>query len=222
MQVFYRPSDDAEHWRSPYILNYAVSGCPRLLQSEVSVAGNFELLIPPESGGLQHFWRDNSLNERPWLDEPKFAENLRGTEPVALFETIHRGVSDLLTFAVCSGEFYSIVRTNYRWGNPIRLAGGPISRGRPAAVRSRQPGEVYEFFVPVIDGGTQRYDFDAATSSWSERERFAMELDHVDAVAAVADVAGCDVVARCGTVMYHVTRNGDGAADWTKPLGITV
>lgn len=51
----------------------SVSGNPAVMQSRFGDRGNFELLVPTQSGGVEHWWRDNDAAGDRWTRAASFA-----------------------------------------------------------------------------------------------------------------------------------------------------
>ncbi len=218
LEFCYHPSDDISHWNVPYGLDIRVDGRPLLIQSALGENGNFELVIPLTSGGLQHWWRDNTEAKRRWRPEQVFATDLANPRLIAMFEIIEGGQSDLIVFCQTQETIVSIRRTNYKWGRPAVIGEASIPLGFATAVRHPNIDSYYDFFIPTESSGIDRFVYDEQ-GKWSKLEQIA-EGFQVNAVAAVRHKNRCDLIMRSSDSLYYFAQSESGS-NWTEPISIT-
>lgn len=68
---FYRDANSG-NWSGPDFFASGVSGTPSFIQSKIGAPGNFEVVTPLASGGMGHFWRENSHPAMPWHGPNQF------------------------------------------------------------------------------------------------------------------------------------------------------
>jgi hypothetical protein len=67
---FYR--DYQGNWNETTLFASGVSGAPSLIQGPFGSPGNFEVVTPLATGGMAHYWRDNSNPSQPWYGPTLF------------------------------------------------------------------------------------------------------------------------------------------------------
>lgn len=69
LQHYYRSGST---WHGPTTaFGIGISGAPTLIQGRFGIPGNFEVVAPAASGGMMHFFRDNT-NGQPWYGTATF------------------------------------------------------------------------------------------------------------------------------------------------------
>jgi KAP family P-loop domain len=217
LEFLYRPSDDALHWRVPYSLGVKVVGRPLLLQSVLGENGNFELVVPLASGGLQHWWRDNTANDRPWRPETIFAEELSDARLFAMFEVIVHERSDLIVFCQSTSRIFYIRRENYQWARPQQIADGVASAAHASALQAVNRADTYDFFLPAAEGGIDYFVYDDV-QGWRKVHTFAQNIK-ADAIAAAGDAARQHLIVRSSEALHYMTRPAEAEA-WSDPIDI--
>jgi hypothetical protein len=66
LAYFWRDSGPQRSWRGPYFIAGGARGNPVLIQSSYGSKGNFELMVPSASGGIDFYWRNNDDARMPW------------------------------------------------------------------------------------------------------------------------------------------------------------
>jgi hypothetical protein len=64
-----------------------VAGNPVLIQTRFGTKGNFELVVPSQTGGLLHFWRNNDAPGLPWSIPTPFGEGLGAVDAVTMMQS---------------------------------------------------------------------------------------------------------------------------------------
>src|SRR5688572_14920871 len=115
----------------------AATGSGFLIQSRFGVAGNFQLVVPNELGGLSHYWRDNDSQGFPWQAPDHFGSGF--IDAVSLIQSnIGNGVGSLEVVAREGDRLVHYWREDewpFRWFGPTYFAAG-VS-GNPALIQDR-------------------------------------------------------------------------------------
>lgn len=132
LAFFWRDSGPAFQWHGPFIIASGVSGRPSLIQGRFGSPGNFELVAPMESGGLAHFWRNNSVSGLPWSGAIRFGER-DVFQSAALFQSNYGSPGNLEVIARSDDRLVFFWRDSgpaFTWRGPfvIGLAGGEFIR----------------------------------------------------------------------------------------------
>ena len=127
--------------------------------------GNYELVVPLESGGLAHFYRDNDQAGLPWHGPFAFGTLPGVVEAVSLiqsnFSSAGNGPGNLAVVARIGSELVYYYRddTTFIWHGPTLITTGVA--GVPSFVQAR-PGTFgskgnYELVVPLQSGGLAHF-----------------------------------------------------------------
>jgi hypothetical protein len=191
------------------LLPLTVSGQVTLIQSTFGTQGNFEVVVPLDSGGLAHYSRDNDAEGFPWLALSVFATDAGKVEAVSLiqstffdnFEIVVRIDDRLAHFwrDASSGE----------WFGPNFFASGvsgtvSLIQGRFGAAGN------FEVVAPLAAGGIAHFWRDNQTFDWSDANVFAEDVGKVDEVCLIQGSFGdnFELVARIGDQLAHFWRDG--------------
>jgi len=138
---FYRAKD--LKWHETVQFASGVSGTPALIESTFGLNagphGNFELVAPVATGGLAHWWRDNSVAGEQWHGPTPFGTGTVGA--VALFQSNYDSPGNLEVIARVVGRL--LVRLDQpvlREHRDVRARGDDPDL--PPHVLRRQPGHV--------------------------------------------------------------------------------
>ena len=66
LDFYWRDDAPPFTWHGPIAFETGVIGNPTFIQSRFGQTGNFEMVVPLETGGLAHFWRNNDDPALPW------------------------------------------------------------------------------------------------------------------------------------------------------------
>jgi hypothetical protein len=172
---FWKPINGG--WQATYAIPGAnhERGTPGFWQSTFTPKpgspGNFEVAVPSSSGGIDYFWRDNSISALPWHFAGTIYQSLGLVDDVVLYES----KSGSMEMAARVGlSVYVMTRSApsssnpFIWGNPTLMDSTAI--GRPSYFQSNygQTGN-YELLVPSSQRGFNEYwrNNDVAGTPWT-------------------------------------------------------
>lgn len=151
-------------WSSGTLVASGVSGQPGFTQSK-NYHQNFEVVVPLVSGGLAHYWRDNTTPDMPWRGPNVFGQG-RFFESVSLIES-NFSVGRLEVIARSGSTLWHLWRDdNLAWtsGLEVRVDGPngsttPISATGVHAFLQGKAGTRgdFELVVPLQSGGLMHY-----------------------------------------------------------------
>lgn len=125
--------------------------------------GNFELVVPLQSGGLAHFSRNNHAAGIPWETPVCFGDQKVEIAGVAMIQSSLDRLGNLEMVAVEKNRgklvyYWCEGNQPYQWNGPVYF-GGPGFTGVPSLIQSdfgNVPGN-FELVVPVKGGGLAHY-----------------------------------------------------------------
>ena len=111
----------------------AVRGTPVLVQSRFGQQGNFELVTPASTGGINFSWRNNDDPELPWAPTSRFSESLGAVDAITMIQSNFGDPGNLELIARVGEQLYFLWRDSgpaFQWNGPWRLttvpAGAPL------------------------------------------------------------------------------------------------
>jgi hypothetical protein len=143
---------------------YKFCGNPAFIQGSLGGnRGNFELVVPLQSGGLAHFSRNNHTTGIPWETPVFFGDQKVEISGVAMIQSSLGGQGNLEVVAVEKNRgrlvyYWCDGNQPYQWNGPVYF-GGPGFSGVPSLIQSdfgNLPGN-FELVVPVKGGGLAHY-----------------------------------------------------------------
>jgi hypothetical protein len=130
---FWRDSGPAFDWNGPFPIIAdgsqidGVSANPTLIQSRFGGRGNFELIVPLDSGGLAHYFRDNDDQNPTWHGPTVFAQNIGSVDSVSLIQS-NFGYPGNLEIVVRFGDellfFFRDSGPAFHWYGPYQVTPG--------------------------------------------------------------------------------------------------
>jgi probable HAF family extracellular repeat protein len=198
LDYFFR-EDVGFTWSGAVFITNSVTGVPSFIQATpgtYGTMGNYELVVPLQSGGLAHFYRDNDNPNLPWTQTATFGTELGVVDAVSLiqsnFSTAGNGPGNLAVVARVGNAlvyFYRDDLAPFAWHGPTPIFTG-VS-GNPSFIQAR-PGTYgtkgnYELVVPLQGGGIGHFyrDNDDPNLSWSGPTPFATDQGAADAVSLI-------------------------------------
>ena len=190
--VAYWHPDYTDQWLPMPAPQASVSGSFALIQSRFGGAGNFELVTPLKSGGMQHFWRDNNAPGLPWKPGKIFGQELGYIDAVTMIQSTYSASGNGL------GNFELVVRAGNRlaayWlpDNSDQWLPMPAPQiavsGNPSLIESRfgRSGN-FELVVPLASGGLAHLwrDNDTPGLPWNLARIFGVNLGKVNSVSLI-------------------------------------
>jgi hypothetical protein len=235
-------------WHGPEPIFAGVSGNPSFVQGRpgtYGTKGNYELVVPLQSGGIGHFYRNNDEPNLPWNGPYPFATD-QAVEAVSLIQ------SNLSSSGDPPGNLAVVARIgetlNYflgeegtsPWSGPTAITTGVT--GIPSFVQAR-PGTFgsmgnYELVTPLVSGGMAHFyrDNDDPNMPWIRTDTFGAELGIVNAVSliqsdrstqfvqtGVQGAGNLALLARVagGTNLLYFERDDVAPFAWHGPFTIT-
>jgi hypothetical protein len=230
-QIFDRPLAD---FRSPLY-----RGNPSLIQGRFNADlghGNYELIVPLQSGGIAAYFRLNNEPGRPWQASAVFGQSVGPVEAVSMIQS-HFGdpgnlevvarVRDTLQF------FFRDSGPQFIWNGPFPIR--PDQRlindadGNPVLIQSRN-GHTgnFELITPLAHGGLAHYfrDNDAADFPWHGPTIILAPDRHFEAVTMIESSIGgsnLEVVAQSGQQFFFFFRtNPEDNFQWHGPFPLVL
>lgn len=221
---FYYRSDATFRWEGPTLIATNIAGAPSIIQGTFGQRGNLELVVPLETEGLAHFYRDNDNPDRPWFGPEVFGDGHFGG--AALIQS-NFGIGHLEVVAERNGQllhYWRDERTG-RWHHPTIVA--PEGIGGPPVLIQSTYGRVgnFEVVAPLARGGLVHYwrDNDDPAVPWRQSGTFGEgRLTHLGLVQSNFGTPGnLEVVARDGDRLVHFWRDLESLR-WNsgRPVGI--
>jgi hypothetical protein len=233
-------------WHGPYTIASGVTGTPSFVQARpgtYGTKGNYELVVPLESGGLAHYYRDNDQPGLPWHGPFTFGTLPGVVEAVSLiqsnFSSAGNGPGNLAVVARIGGDLVYYYRDDHTfvWHGPTVITTGVT--GVPSFVQAR-PGTFgnkgnYELVVPLQTGGMAHFyrDNDDPSEPWKGPFTFGTERGLVEAVSLVQSnfsthfaqtgtegPGNLAVVARIGKTLAYFYRDDAAPYIWHGPIQI--
>ena len=197
---------------------------PMLVQSNYGSHGNFELVIPPGTGGLAHFWHNNDGPPdltQPWIRSTTFGLDVGQIDSIGLIQSNLGSPGHLEVLARTGDHLLSFWRDETGWHGafPVVAAGKVVTgiSGNLALIQSRFGWQGnFELVVPLATGGLAHYSRinDDPAMPWSEPIVFGTDSGQVDAVALIESNFGIpgnlEVVARVGDRLIYFWRDPAG------------
>lgn len=87
LDFYWRDSGPSFTWNGPYTIARGVCGNPCFFQGRFGERGNFELIVPVDSGGLAHYWRNNDDPALPWFGPTPFGADSGTFDTVSMIES---------------------------------------------------------------------------------------------------------------------------------------
>jgi hypothetical protein len=204
--VYYYRDDTTFTWHGPTLITTGVAGVPSFVQARpgtFGTKGNYELVVPLQSGGLAYFYRDNDDPSMPWAGPVTFGTELGSVDAVSLVqsnfsthfaETGVQGPGNLAVVARVGSDLLYFYRDDvapFAWHGPSTTIATGVT-GNPAFVQAR-PGTYgamgdYELVVPQLNGGIVHFyrDNDNPSQPWiGPTATFAPSLDVVAGVSLI-------------------------------------
>ena len=198
-------------------------GSSSLVQSGFGMKGNFELVAPRPSGGLNFWWRNNDAAGLPWSPPQPVATG--GGVVEAIPSMLQGNFGGKLEVAARIGNRLALYwRGGATWNGPA-MFGLPGVRGNPAMIQSLFGGRGnFELVVPLEGGGIASYwrNNDAPGLPWSAPTLFGSSDGQVDAIALLqsnlGDPGNLEVIARYGTRLALWWRESGPPWRWSGPF----
>ena len=206
-------------WYASAHFGSSVASNPALIQSSFGSAGNYELVVPLDSGGLVHYWRNNSDPEHPWSAPTVFGSGIGQVEGVALIQS---SFGSLEVIAVLNGSLVHFWRDSgpaFQWNGPFPIALGDFEPvGLPGFLQSRSGN--FEVVVALKSGGMAhlwRNNSDASLP-WSAPAAFGSQKStEVSLIQSNFGPAGnLELIARSGDAYEHFWRD-EATLSWNGP-----
>lgn len=124
LHSMWRNSGPAFSWSAPLNIGQpGVSGNPVLIQSHFGKKGNFELIVPLETGGLALYWRNNDDSKLPWSEPLPFAQSLGQVQAVTMIESNFGTPGNLEVIALAGNQLYTMYRdsSSLSWSVPLKM-----------------------------------------------------------------------------------------------------
>jgi hypothetical protein len=199
---------------------------------------NFELAVPHTGGGFSAYYRNNLIQDpahvtsHSWFGPKTVASgDINGiamlenavTNPSGPIAPVP-GNGNLEVVTIQDGSLYHYWRDREtkEWSPGAWIAWG--FTGQPGFTQSKKWHENFEVVVPLTNGGLAHYWRDNSITSmpWHGPNVFAQGFNF-QAVSLIESNFGdgnLEVVARSGSTLYHMYREGD--TNWSSPREIRV
>jgi hypothetical protein len=198
------------------VLPLVVSGQVAFIQSTFGAQGNFEVIVPLESGGLASYARDNDTDGFPWLGPTIFATDTGVFEAVSLIQSTFGNLEIVVRTGDRLAHFWRDANTQ-QWNGPDVFASG--LSGTVSLIQSSfgSPGN-FEVVAPLATGGIAHFWRDNQTFAWSGATPFAQNAGLVDDVCLIQGSFGgnLELVARIGDRLAHIWRDTT-SQQWNGP-----
>ncbi|MBL7493160.1 hypothetical protein I6A60_11015 [Frankia sp. AgB1.9] len=225
LQFLWRDSAANFEWRGPYQIAGDAAGNPALIQSRFGHQGNFELVFPSNSGGINFMWRNNDDPRLPWSAPFRFGQELGRVDALTLIQSNFGSPGNLELIARVGDTlqfFWRDSGPNFEWRGPYQIAGD--AAGNPALIQSRfgHQGN-FELVFPSNSGGINFMwrNNDDPRLPWSAPFRFGQELGRVDALTLIQSNFGSpgnlELIARVGDTLQFLWRDSGPNFNWNGP-----
>ncbi|WP_441285637.1 galactose oxidase-like domain-containing protein [Sorangium sp. KYC3313] len=200
--VHYYRNQSTKAWSSGTTVATGVTGQPGIVQAKLS-PGNFEVVVPLASGGLAHYWRDNSVASHPWSSGTTFATG-RTYSAVSLVES-NFGTNRLEVIARSGSTLYSMYRRDDRtWTTPNEIRVDNNQAISATGVHQFVQGKGgtkgnFELVVPLSTGGLRHYyrDNDDSAYPWKTSATWVDPINSYSAAGVIwSDYDNLEVVGR--------------------------
>jgi len=200
-------------------------GNPSLIQSDYYTHGNFELVVPHPTAGIQHFWRNNDDPAAPWIPQAVFGTSVGRVDAVSMIQSNFGRNFEVV--ARIGNQLAHFWRDNsggpQTWNGPIYFASGVT--GTPSLIQSNYylMGN-FEVVSPLASGGIAHYwrNNDDPAYPWKLQAVFGTSEGVFDDVTMIQSNYGkqgnFEVVARIGDRLVHFFRDNDAGQPWNGPL----
>ena len=225
-------------WHGPNPIFTGVTGNPAFLQAipgTYGSKGNYEVVVPLQSGGIGHFERNNDDPSLPWSGPTVFGTELGAVDAVSLiqsnFSAAGNGPGNLAVLARVGNALVNFYRDDvaFAWHGPEPVCTGVT--GVPSFLQAR-PGVLgskgdYEMVVPLQSGGIGHFyrNNDDENLAWHGPFPFGTDLGIVDAVSIIQSnfstagngLGNLAVVARVGSQLVYFFRDDAAPFVWHGP-----
>jgi hypothetical protein len=207
-------------------------GNPVLIQGRFEKRGNFELVVPLQSGGIAHYSRVNDSPDLPWFGPNVFGTDVHPFDAVTMIQTnwtIGPKIGLLELIGLVDGQLLFYFREDappFKWWGPLPPTGFQprLCTGNPVVIQSRfGSGANLELIVPLQSGGIAHYWRDS-NRVWSGPFVFGENVGRFDAVSLIQSdfTAGprwgnLEVVARSGRALHFYWREDAQPFRWFGP-----
>jgi hypothetical protein len=200
-------------------------GNPVLIQGNIGAPGNFELIVPLNTGKFLLAWRDNSDQFLEWHKGDEWSFPMTGPFPIPgdvycsmIQGNIQGGNLELI--AQRGGRLFAYYRdSHFTWhagANPITINGATIINavGNPCLIQNRDNHNL-ELIAANNNGGITHYYRDAGTFQWHKGGSFGAHPSGFAGPSAVYSEAtmiqssynNLEVIARAGSKLYVFYRD---------------
>ena len=224
LHAYWRDSGPSFTWHGPGVIASGVSGNPAMIQGRYGVVGNFEMVTPLASGGIQAFWRDNDASALPWHAGPVFGTGVY--DAVAMIESNFGNPGNLEVVARQGDKLFAFWRDSgpsYTWHGPLQFASG--AAGNPSFVQGRFGNQGnFELAVPSAGGGIASYwrDNDGPGFPWHSAGSFGASSGHYTSLSLIQSKYGwpgnLEVLARQGSQLHAYWRDSGPSFTWHGPI----
>jgi hypothetical protein len=230
-------------WHGPEPIFTGASGNPSIVQAipgTYGTKGNYELVVPLESGGLGHFYRDNDDPNLSWNGPFPFATDQGSFDAVSLIQSSFTrsgsGPGNLAVVARIGDALDYFVRedVSFTWSGPTTITTGVSGVASFVQATPGTYGTVgnYELVVPLAGGSIGAFECnnDDPNLPWSQTDTFGSELGSVDAVSLIQSnfstqfvqtgeqgPGNLAVVARVRSKLYYFYRDDVAPFAWHGP-----
>jgi hypothetical protein len=229
-------------WHGPFTVATGVVGNPSFIQAvpgTYGTMGDYEVVVPLQSGGIAHLSRANDVAGLPWTEDAVFATELGTVQAVSLIQSRYssagNGPGNLAVVALAGNALSYYFRDDvspFTWHGPLPVATG-VS-GTPSFIQAR-PGTYgtfgnYELVAPLQGGGIGHFtrDNDNPSNPWHGPDIFATELGTVDAVSLIQSSYSSSgngpgnlaVVALANNTLSYYFRDDVSPFAWHGPFTI--
>jgi hypothetical protein len=236
-------------WHGPTMtIATGVTGNPSFVQAlpgTYGTKGNYELVVPLQSGGIGHFFRNNDDPTLPWNGPFTFATDQGIVDAVSLIQSnfstqfVNTGTQGPGNLAVVERtgpqlNYFFRDDVTFTWSGPTGITSGVF--GVPSFLQAK-PGTYgtkgnYELVTPLSSGGMAHFfrDNDNPSLPWAETAIFGTDQGIVDAVSliqsnfstqfaqtGVQGPGNLAVVARVGSTLLYFYRDDVAPFAWHGP-----
>jgi hypothetical protein len=207
----------------------AVRGNPVVVQSRFGTQGNFELVVPAATQGINFAWRNNDDPTLPWSSALRFGESVGAVDALTMIQS-NFGWPGNLELIARTGEqlvfFWRDSGPDFRWNGPFPLGGGVA--GNPVLIQSRFGTQGnFELVAPAAQGGGMLFwwrNNDDPALPWSGPFPFAQHAGRIDEITMIQSNFGSpgnlELIARTGDQLVFFWRDSGPAFAWNGPFPI--